>query len=224
MFLAIADVLTADELATARELLADAAFRDGRETAGAAAAKVKSNRQADAADPRTRDVRRLIAAALDRNPMFQSAARPAKLSPVLLSRSRTGDGYGAHLDDAIMRLGADDAMRADVAFTVFLSPPEAYAGGALVIEATDGERAYRLPAGAALVYPATTSHRVDPVTEGERLVAAGWAQSFVRAPERRKILFDLSRALADAEASGAAEAARRLRKTASNLLRMWAEL
>jgi PKHD-type hydroxylase len=224
MFLAIADLLTADELSTVRGLLANAAFRDGRETAGAAAAKVKSNSQADGADPRTRDARRLIEGALVRNAMFQTAVRPARLSSLLLSRSRAGDGYGAHMDDAIMRLGDGEAMRADVAFTVFLAAPESYAGGALVIEGADGERAYRLPAGAALVYPASTLHRVDPVTDGERLVAAGWAQSYVRAPERREILFDLARALADAEASGAAEAARRLRKSLSNLLRMWAEV
>jgi PKHD-type hydroxylase len=128
------------------------------------------------------------------------------------------------MDDAIMRLGEADALRADVAFTVFLSDPDDYQGGALVIEATDGERAYRLPAGAALVYPANTSHRVETVTGGERLVAAGWAQSFVREPDRREMLFDLTQALADAEAKGAAQAAKRLRKTVSNLLRMWAEV
>jgi PKHD-type hydroxylase len=224
MFLAIADVLTADEIATAQALLADAAFRDGRETAGAAAARVKSNRQADAADPRTRDVRRLIGGALARNALFQAAARPAKLSALLLSRCRTGEGYGAHMDDAIMKQGEGEALRADVAFTVFLAPPDAYQGGALVIEGADGERAYRLPAGAALVYPANTAHRVDPVTDGERLVAAGWAQSYVRSAERREVLFDLGRALADAEAVGAEDAARRLRKSVSNLLRMWAEV
>jgi PKHD-type hydroxylase len=226
MFLAIAGVLAPDEIAAARGMLAEARFRDGRETAGRVAAKVKANMQADPADPRTRDVRRLIAAALTRNGAFNAAARPARLSALLLSRCRPGDGYGAHMDDAIMK-GTEDGggpMRADVAFTVFLSDPDAYKGGALVIEATDGERAYRLPAGSALVYPANTLHRVDPVTDGERLVAAGWAQSFVRAADQREILYDLERAAAEAEAAGAENAARRLRKTMSNLLRMWAEV
>jgi PKHD-type hydroxylase len=223
MFLAIAGVLAADELQIARELLADAPFRDGRETAGPAAARVKANMQADPSDPRTRDAKRLIAAALERNAAFASAARPARLSPLLLSRCRAGEGYGAHIDDAIMHPG-EQTLRADVAFTVFLSEPEAYAGGALVIEATDGERAYRLPAGAALVYPASTLHRVDPVTDGERLVAAGWAQSAVRSPDRREVLHDLERALAEIDGKGADAASKRLRKTISNLLRMWADV
>jgi PKHD-type hydroxylase len=224
MFLAIAGVLEPDELETARALLAEARFEDGRKTAGAAAAKVKHNMQADAGDPRTRDAKRMVAAAVQRHPLFRSAVRPSRLSPLLLSRSRAGDGYGAHMDDAVMRIGGDDLLRADVSFTVFISPPEAYEGGALVIEGADGERAYKLPAGAAIVYPSTTLHRVETVTSGERLVAAGWAQSLIRAPEKRELLYDLERALSDAEAAGAVNAALTMRKSISNLLRMWAEI
>ena len=227
MFLALDAVLDADELKTIRALLDAAAFRDGRETAGQAAAKVKHNMQADPADPRTRDAKRMIEAALDRNTVFRAAARPARLTRLLVSRSREGDGYGPHIDDAIMRshgAAGTDAVRADVAFTVFLSPPEDYEGGALVVEGADGERAYRLPAGAAVIYPATTLHRVETVTRGERLVAAGWVQSLVRAPDQREILFDLERALRDAERAGADAAATLLRKSLSNLLRMWAEV
>jgi PKHD-type hydroxylase len=223
MFLAIAGVLEPDELASIRSLLAEARFEDGRKTAGVAAAKVKHNMQADAADPRVRDVKRMVTAALNRNALFRSAARHAKISPLLLSRSRAGDGYGPHIDDPIMHPG-DELLRADVSFTVFISPPEDYEGGALVIEGADGERAYKLPAGAAIVYPATTLHRVETVSSGERLVAAGWAQSLIRAPEKRELLYDLERALADAEAKGAAQAALTLRKSISNLLRMWAEV
>ncbi len=225
MFLAIAGVLEPDELESVRALLAEARFEDGRKTAGVAAAKVKHNMQADSGDPRVRDAKRIVTAALQRNAPFRAAARPARLSPLLLSRSRAGDGYGPHIDDAVMRPeGGDDILRADVAFTVFISPPDAYEGGALVIDGADGERAYRLPAGAAIVYPATTLHRVDPVASGERLVAAGWAQSLIRAPDRRELLYDLERALADAEAKGAVDASLTLRKSISNLLRMWAEI
>lgn len=237
MNLAIEALLSADEVAELVALLAEARFREGRETAGPAAAKVKTNMQGDPADPRVRDAKRRITAALVANPLFLAAARPARLSPLLISRCREGQGYGLHIDDAIMRpdraraaegevpgeIRGGEALRADVAFTVFLSAPDAYEGGALVIEGGDGERAYRLPAGAAIVYPATTLHRVETVTRGERLVAAGWAQSLVRAADHRELLFDLEAALADADAQGAAVAAQRLRRSISNLLRMWAE-
>lgn len=221
--LAIPDVLTAEESASVRAFLRDAAFRDGRETAGRAAARVKANMQADPNDPRVRDAKRVVGAALARSAAFQAAARPARLSPLLLSRCREAQGYGAHVDDAIMRLG-DAMLRADVSYTVFLSEPDAYVGGDLVIEGPEGERAIRLPAGAAFVYPSTTLHRVDPVTSGERLVAVGWAQSQVRDAGAREILFDLESALADADTRGAEDAARLLRKSISNLLRRWAEV
>jgi len=222
MMIAIDALLTADEVATIGAILADAKFRDGKETAGPAAARVKSNHQADPTDPRTRDVKRIIESALARNGLFAAAARPAKLSPLLISRCRTGEGYGAHVDDAIMRPDGSP-LRSDVSFTVFLSEPESYEGGDLVMDGPDGERSLRLPAGSAIVYPSTTLHRVEPVTSGERLVAVGWAQSLVRDAAQREILFDLEQVIIDASAKGAENAARLARKSVSNLLRRWAE-
>jgi len=227
MMIAIHALLNTDEVATIRAILADATFRDGKETAGPAAALVKSNHQADPSDPRTRDVKRMIETALARNGLFAATARPARMSPLLISRCRTGEGYGAHVDDAIMRpdgMRPDGTpLRSDVSFTVFLSGPEDYQGGDLVIDGPEGERALRLPAGSAIVYPSTTLHRVEPVTSGERLVAVGWVQSLVRDAAKREILFDLEQAIIDANAKGAEDAARLTRKSVSNLLRRWAE-
>lgn len=220
MMILLNGVLAPADLERLRETLAEAQWRDGRATAGPMARRVKDNLQGDGADPAIQAAERFVLEALRRNGLFKLAAKPLRLSRLLFSRTGPGQGYGRHTDDAMMGAG-DQRLRADLAFTLFLSPPDSYAGGALVIEGPGGEQAIKLAAGDMVVYPATTIHRVETVREGERWVAVGWAQSLVRDPAKREVLFDLAQVR-----EGLPEDDPRLLlidKTVSNLLRMWAE-
>lgn len=219
MLLCIADVLDPAACAAARERLARARFVDGKATAGWHARLVKDNRQADAADASLEGLRAGIKERLLAHPLFQLAARPKALSPLLLSRYEPGMSYGRHVDDALM-----GGARSDLSFTLFLSEEDAYAGGELVIEGSGGEQAIRLAAGALVLYPSTTLHRVEPVRAGVRLAAVGWARSYVRSAERREILFDLETARRGLfERHGKSDEFDLISKSAANLLRMWAE-
>ena len=218
MILSIGDVLTAGDLDEIRRTLAAATFVDGRATAGWAAKGVKSNLQArpDAAVERLTG---LVETRLMEHVLFVLATRPKTILGPLFSRYQAGHAYGVHVDDALL-----GGVRSDVSFTLFLSPPEAYAGGELVLETAAGEEAFKLAAGSLVTYPATMLHRVAPVTSGERLVAAGWVRSFIRDAARRELLFELEtarRALFDRE--GKTAEADLLAKCAANLLRMWAD-
>jgi PKHD-type hydroxylase len=225
MIVPIGGVLDAGALARVRMLLGGARFVDGRRTAGWHARGVKENEQAAAEDPATREAAGVVSAALLANPVFRAAALPRRLRPVLFARYPGEGAYGAHTDDALMGL-SDPAgpTRADVSVTVFVANPADYDGGELVMEGTGGEAAYKLEAGCALAYPATTLHRVAPVTAGERVVAVTWAQSLVRDPAAREILFDLDTARRVVFGKqGNDETFRLLAKTHANLLRRWAE-
>jgi PKHD-type hydroxylase len=217
VLLAIPDILSAAEVAAIREAAAGLPFADGRETAGRFAAEVKANDQA-AASPGRDAILEKARQALAAHPVFASAVRPRALTPLILSRYRPGQTYGLHVDDALM-----GGVRTDVSFTLFLSDPDAYRGGALEIEDGLETRAVRLPAGGVIVYPSTSLHRVAPVETGERLAIVGWAQSWVRSAEQREILFDLDRAVNDLHArEGKSPLFDTLSKTRSNLLRLWA--
>ena len=219
MQIVIADILSADDLAAVHAALAQTRFIDGRETAGFAARRVKDNRQADAKDRSLDDMRSLVATRIMANDLFRISARPKTLSPLLFSRYEVGMQYGLHVDDALMA-----GMRTDVAFTLFLDPPEDYDGGELVIESAGGDDAIKLPAGSMIAYPATTLHRVAQVTRGNRHVVAGWARSFVRDAAQRELLFDLdtARRMIFARDGKSAEFDL-ISKSLANLLRMWAE-
>jgi len=215
----IADVLDAEAVAAARETLAKVAFVDGRATAGWHAKLVKNNLQAPSADAAVKQLKEKIAAKIAATPLFRLAARPKALTPLILSRYEPGMAYGSHVDDALMQ-----GMRTDVSFTLFLSDPDTYEGGALVIETAGGEDDIRLPAGSLVAYPSTTLHRVEPVTKGARLAAVGWARSFIRDPGQRELLFDLDTARqAIFDKDGKTPAFDLLSKTSANLMRMWAE-
>jgi PKHD-type hydroxylase len=220
--LCLAGVLDADTLQAVRTTLAGADFADGSRTAGWHAAKVKHNLQAtdDGAAQRVQQ-------ALMAHELFRAAALPARLRAPLFSRYTTGMGYGRHMDDALMTAGGGaSALRADLAVTVFLSEPASYDGGELVIEGPGGTSAYKLEAGQAIVYPATTLHRVADVTRGERLAAVLWVQSLVRDAARREVLFDLDtarRGLWDKAGQTATSEFDLVTKTYANLLRAWSE-
>lgn len=223
MMVILGGVLAGDDLARVRQGLSAAPFADGRRTAGARAAKVKRNAQALGSDPDVQALERFVSQALCEHPVFAVAVRPKRLSRLLFSRYGAGDAYGRHTDDAVM---GDPPLRTDVAFTLFLAEPGEYEGGELVIASPAGEQAVKLPAGSVVVYPAGSIHEVAPVTAGERLACVGWAQSLVRDPAQRELLFDLADARARlSQTSGLDTAASlKLDKVQAGLLRMWTEL
>ncbi len=222
MIVCIASVLSPEQLAEVRGLLAQGHYVDGRQTAGWHARLVKNNRQLAANDP-ARAAGDIVRKALLGHEVFRAAVQPQRLRPMLFSRYEPGMDYGSHVDDALM--GRDgEKLRSDVSMTVFLSDPESYEGGELVVEGTGGEQSYKLEAGAAIVYPSNTLHRVAPVTHGVREVAVSWAQSLVRDPARREVLFDLDTARRGLfQREGKSREFDLLSKSHANLLRMWAE-
>jgi PKHD-type hydroxylase len=218
MILSIANVLSEVDLAAVRASLANASFADGAETAGWSARLVKSNEQAGDS-PQVEGLRALIEARLIEHPVFALATRPKAIVGPLFSRYRPGHAYGLHVDNALI-----DGVRTDVSFTLFLSDPASYDGGELVIDQPSGEEAFKLPAGSLVAYPATTLHRVAPVTRGERLAAAGWVRSHLREAAHRELLFDLETArLRLFEREGKTPEADLLAKCAANLMRLWCE-
>lgn len=222
MSLILQAVLASEDLQRVRDELQAIAWTSGKRTAGAAARAVKENLQADGADPRTQALERFVVDALRRHPLFDIAARPARISRLLFSKYEPGMTYGAHTDDALMG-PADDKLRTDLAFTIFLAERESYEGGALVVQSALGDQEIALDAGDAILYPAGSIHYVAPVTRGARLAAVGWLESFVADAGQRETLFDLSVTRARlAEAGVAREELLRLDKSISNLLRMWA--
>lgn len=217
MLFQIPDVLSADELRQIRAELATAEFVDGKTTAGWYAQQVKHNQQLK------RDAGQALAAtvkaALTRHPLFQVAVRPKQLHSLRFSRYGVGMSYGTHADNAMM-----GSCRADVSFTLFLNQPTDYDGGELVIEGADDEQAYKLPTGSAIVYPSSALHRVNQVTQGQRLVVVGWVQSLVRDPAQRELLFDIDTVRRSLFAQhGKTTEFDLLSKSVSNLLRRWAD-
>lgn len=221
MILCIGEILTAQELEAIRIQLATAEFIDGKATAGWHARLVKNNTQLPQQSPTLATVRDLIDQALQRHSLFQIAVRPKLIRPVTISRYEVGMAYGTHIDNALMR---NPMMRSDVSMTLFLSDPETYEGGELVIESSQGEEGFKLAAGAAIVYPSSTLHRVETVTQGVRLAAVTWVQSLIRDPQQREILFDLETARqAVFEASGKTPVFDLISKSHANLMRQWME-
>jgi PKHD-type hydroxylase len=222
MSLILKAVLTREDVERVCADLGAIAWLPGKRTAGAAARAVKENLQADGSDTRTQALERFVVDALRRHPLFEIAARPARISRLLFSKYEPGMAYGAHTDDALMGPG-DDKLRTDLAFTIFLAARENYEGGALVLQSPLGDQEIALDAGDAILYPAGSIHYVAPVTRGARLAAVGWLQSFVPDAGQRETLFDLSVTRTRlAEAGAAREELLRLDKSISNLLRMWA--
>jgi PKHD-type hydroxylase len=218
----IADVLTAAQLQEVRTLLAEQPFQPGSTTAGWAATLVKNNEQLDSKSKHYEKLQQLIVAALAANEVFALAAMPQGLRPILFSRYTSGMGYGDHVDNALM--GEQPRLRSDLSFTLFLSPPSDYEGGELIIADTQGTHAYKLDAGALVLYPSDTLHRVDTVTSGVRQVAVGWVQCLIRDPRQRQILFDLEVVRRQLfQQNGKTPQFDSLSKSCSNLWRLWAE-
>ncbi len=224
MLLEIPSVLGPRDLQRVRALLAEVPFVDGRSSAGSAAREVKRNEEAAGDDARLRDLNAIVMGNLVRHPWYQHAALPHRVASPFYARYRPGMTYGDHVDDPIMG-PAQGRYRTDLSITIFLSGPEEYEGGELVIHTQFGPREVKLEAGHAVLYPSSSRHRVAPVTRGERLVAVTWVQSLVRDPARRELLWELGRARDRLLAKWPeAEETRQVDKSYVNLLRMWAEL
>ena len=226
MLLEVPHVLTGDALARCRQLLARGEWGDGRVTAGSQSARVKNNQQLPEESPHGREARAIVFKAIGDNPLFFAAALPKRIFPPLFNCYQgTTNAFGNHIDNAIRNIGATgEKVRTDLSATLFLSDPGDYDGGELVIEDTFGTRAIKLPAGHLVLYPASSVHRVEPVTRGARLGSFFWVESMVRDDARRRVLFEMDMAILSLrEEHGEIPAAVRLTGCYHNLLRMWAD-
>jgi PKHD-type hydroxylase len=196
MLLHIPDVLTQAEVRHCREVLDAAEWVDGGATAGFQSIRVKNNAQLAEGSAAARELGEVVLAALNKSPLFASAALPAKVFPPLFNRYAGGQAFGNHVDNAIRQVrGGGLRLRTDISATLFLSAPEEYDGGELVVDDTYGPHSAKLPAGHLVLYPATSLHRVTPVRRGERLASFFWIQSLVRDDAQRTLLFDMDLAI-----------------------------
>jgi len=226
MLITIPDVLTAEEIEQARAVLDAAEWVDGRVTAGYQAQAVKENLQLPEGHPVALRLGEMVLAALARSPLFMSAALPLKVFPPMFNRYTGGGHFGTHVDTAIRALASTgQRIRTDVSATLFLTPPEQYDGGELIIEDTYGVHNVKLPAGHLVVYPGTSLHRVSLVTRGARVSSFFWIQSMIRSDGDRTLLYDLDTAIQRlaAESPGNSIGVQ-LTGVYHNLLRRWAEM
>ncbi len=226
MLLHLRQVLTTDEVAQARAWLGDEAlWLDGRSTAGPQALTQKNNHQLAQGSDASQRLQALVLQALQRDPLFFSAALPKQILPPLFNRyGGNSNHYGAHVDGAVLRVPASgDWLRTDISCTLFLTDPADYDGGELLVQDTYGSRGMKLAAGDAVLYPGTSVHQVTPVTRGERLASFFWIESLVRSDEQRRILFDLDMNLLKLrQQHGETPETTALTGVYHNLLRQWA--
>ena len=227
MLVTVPSVLTVDQVAHARRLLAGAEWVDGKVTAGAQSALAKNNQQLPEGNAAAKEIGAAILAALGRNALFVSAALPKRIFPPLFNRygAAEGHGFGNHVDNAIRFLPDGSRLRTDLSATLFLSDPDSYDGGELTVEDTYGLHRVKLPAGDMILYPATSLHRVEPITRGERLASFFWIESMIRDDGQRTLLLDLDIAARSlAERCGDDDPAIvSLTGCYHNLLRRWAD-
>ena len=225
MLLHIPDVLTPEQVAQGRHMLESAEWIDGRVTAGHQSARAKDNLQLPEDHPVARQLGDMILVALQRNPLFISAALPLRVFPPLFNRYQGGQSFGNHVDNAMRRVrNTPDWVRTDISATLFLAQPSEYDGGELMIDDTFGSHAVKLPAGDLVLYPATSLHRVQPVTRGARIASFFWIQSMVRDDGERTLLFDLDLAIQRLGSDAPNHPALvQLTGVYHNLLRRWAD-
>jgi PKHD-type hydroxylase len=227
MLLPVPDVLSTEEVSHARRLLEEAEWVDGRVTAGHQSALAKQNQQVPESHPVARRLGEQIVTALERHPLFLSAALPSRVFPPLFNRYEGGQAFGTHVDNAIRQVtGTPHRIRTDISATLFLSQPDEYDGGELVVEDPYGVHSVKLPAGHLVLYPSTSLHHVRPVTRGTRLASFFWIQSMVRDDGERTLLFDLDSAIQRlaAELGGGHASSVQLIGVYHNLLRRWADV
>ncbi|UWE14848.1 Fe2+-dependent dioxygenase [Herbaspirillum huttiense] len=226
MMLHIPQVLTPQQVSHIRSELQRADWVDGRETVGEQGARVKRNRQLPELSPLGFQLGEIILDALRRNPIFFAAALPKKTMPPLFNSYEGGEHYGLHVDGSVRMLpNAAGSIRTDVSTTVFLSDPDEYDGGELVVVDTYGTHEVKLPAGDMIVYPSTSLHRVEPVTRGARVCSFFWTQSMIRDDWKRSMLFELDRNIFGLRQKlGDTDEVVGLTGHYHNLLRQWADV
>jgi len=226
MMVHIPQVLAPEQVARCRTVIEATEWIDGRATAGPQSAEVKRNLQLPETSPQARELGEMVMQALGRNALFFSAVLPKQVFPPLFNRYDAGMTFGAHVDNAIRGyLDTPLQVRTDVSSTLFISAPEDYDGGELVVADTYGEHRVKLPPGDMIVYPGTSLHHVTPITRGSRIASFFWTQSLIRDDGRRALLFDLDvsiRRLAADHPTHASVVS--LTSTYHNLLRQWAEV
>lgn len=224
MLLSIPDIISTEATRQIVERLEKADWKDGKGTAGHLAVLQKRNAQLDAADPLAQQIGDLVLSQLSQHPTFISATLPLRILPPMLNRYAQNETYGDHIDNAIRTIPTtQEYVRTDISATVFLSDPEDYEGGELVINDTYGPRSVKLPAGHIVVYPGTSLHRVNPVSKGVRYAAFFWVQSMVRDDAQRALLYELDGSIQALTAKNAdASEIIRLSGVYHNLVRRWA--
>jgi PKHD-type hydroxylase len=226
MMLAIPDLLDKDGVARVRAIIDAGEWQDGNATSGHQSALAKRNRQLPEDSAAAREAGRLVLEALGRSPLFIAAALPLKIFPPLFNRYQGGEAFGTHVDNAVrIHRSSEFRVRTDLSATLFLEAPDVYQGGELVVEDNLGAQAVKLPAGHLLLYPASSLHRVEPVTGGARVASFFWIQSMVRDAGARALLFDLDRSIQAIAAERGQDDPEVIRLTGvyHNLLRRWAD-
>jgi len=224
MLLHLTNILDTAKLANIREMLNKIRFIDGKHSAGIVAEQVKYNEEIQPGTQQAQYLDQLVMSNLAENADFRSAALPYRVAQPVFARYTQGMHYGEHIDDPVMG-GGHEKFRADIAVTLFLNEPTEYQGGELMIQSNFGEQDIKYAAGDAVLYPASSLHRVNEVTRGERLVAVTWIQSIVRDNEKRELLFGLDQARGDLLAQDAKNNThKKVDHAYVNLVRMWSEL
>ncbi|MEM8917453.1 MAG: Fe2+-dependent dioxygenase [Pseudomonadota bacterium] len=223
MILTIADILVKQKLASINLELDDLVWRDGRVTAGAVAKKVKRNEQADLSTGKGKKLAATLLDCISSHPVLAAAARPRKISNLMISKTANGGHYGPHVDNALM-IQSDKSLRTDLSFTLFLSSPDNYEGGELTIHAAGVTQSIKGDAGDLILYPSSSIHEVSPVTAGERIVCVGWIESLIADPTQRELLFDLENLRVSLRGQLSTQSAElvTLDKVIANLIRQWA--
>lgn len=226
MLIQVPEVLTAEQVKRFRHMLDATDWVDGKVTAGHQSAQVKDNMQLSETNPVAIEIGKEILTALNRNPVFVSAALPKKIFPPLFNRYAGGQSFGNHVDNSVRRINSSgEYVRTDLSMTLFLSEPNEYDGGELVIEDTYGSKSVKLPAGDAILYPSTSLHHVRPVTRGARVCSFFWLQSMVRSDDQRALLLSLDVAIQKLNRDVPNhESVVELTGVYHNLLRQWVEL
>jgi PKHD-type hydroxylase len=226
LLICIPDLLTKAQVANLRARIDATPWIDGSATAGAQSALVKRNRQLPEQSKAAREAGDIVLDALADNAVFLSAALPLKIFPPLFNRYEVGDGFGVHVDNAIRAVpGAPVRVRTDLSCTLFLSEPDDYDGGELVVELPFGAQEVKLGAGSLALYPASSLHRVNPITRGARVASFFWLQSMVRDDADRALLFDLDQSVQTLAAAHGHDSAEVVRLTGiyHNLIRRWSD-
>ncbi len=231
MLLQIPNVLTREQVVQCRTLLSKADWADGKITAGHQSAKAKHNLQLPEQHPIAQQLAAMILEALNQNPLFVAAALPSKIFPPLFNCYQSGGHFGLHVDNAIRDVRSLDGqrvierIRTDISATLFLSQPDEYEGGELLIEDTYGAKSVKLPAGHLILYPSTSLHKVNPVTNGARVASFFWIQSLVRDDAQRTVLFDLDQSIQQLNTVASEHPSLvQLTGVYHNLLRMWSNV